>query len=91
MMHDHDALTFMYPEKDEDKIIPLLMEDLVISVPLAHGRVLRIPYDCEVGWNKGKYHEQKNPNGLKEYHGHDDRRRQKEADLLDRILRRTNR
>lgn len=91
MMHDHDALTFMYPEKDEDKIIPMLMEDLVISVPLAHGRVLRIPYDCEVGWNKGKYHEQKNPNGLKEYHGHDARKRQKEAGILDRILRRTNR
>ena len=91
MMHDHDALTFMYPEKDEDKIIPMLKEDLVISVPLAHGRVLRIPYDCEVGWNKGKYHEQKNPNGLKEYHGHDARKRQKEAGILDRILRRTNR
>jgi len=90
VMHDHDALTFMYPEKDEDKIVPMLMEDLVISVPLAHGRVLRIPYDCEVGWNKGKYHEQKNPNGLKEYHGHDDRKRQKEAGILDRILRRTN-
>jgi len=91
MMHDHDALTFMYPEKDEDKIIPMLMEDLVIPVPLAYGRVLRIPYDCEVGWNKGKYHEQKNPNGLKEYHGHDARKRQKEAGILDRILRRTNR
>ena len=39
----HDALTFMYPEKDEDKIIPMLMEDLVISVPLAHGRVLPYP------------------------------------------------
>ena len=90
MTQEHDALTFMYPEKDEDKIIPMLMEDLVISVPLAHGRVLRIPYDCEVGWNKGKYHEQKNPNGLKEYHGHDDRKRQKEAGILDRILRRPN-
>jgi len=88
MMHDHDALTFMYPEKDEDKIIPMLMEDLVIPVPLAYGRVLRIPYDCEVGWNKGKWHPEKNPNGLKEYHGHDDRKRISEKSILDRIISR---
>jgi len=88
---DHDALTFMYPEKDEDRIIPLLMEDLVVDVPLAYGRVLRIPYDCEVGWNKGKYHGDKNPNGLREYRGHDDRRRQKTAGVLDRLLHRPNR
>lgn len=87
-MHDHDALTFMYPEKDEDKIIPMLMEDLVISVPLAYGRVLRIPYDCEVGFNKGKYHPEKNPNGLKEWIGHDDRKRVSEKSILDRIISR---
>ena len=87
-MDDHDALTFMYPEKDEDKIIPLLMEDLVVEVPLAHGRVLRIPYDVEVGYNKGHYHPEKNPNGLKEYRGHDDRKRVKETGILDRVITR---
>mgnify|MGYP003353053306 CR=1 FL=1 len=75
-MDDHDALTFMYPEADEDKIIPRLLADLVVDVPLASGRTLRIPFDCEVGWNKGKYHAEKNPNGLKEYHGTDRRSRQ---------------
>lgn len=89
IMHDHDALTFMYPESEEDKIIPRLLEDLVISVPLAHGRTLRIPYDCKVGYNKGEWHPEKNPNGLKDYHGHDDRKRIKEASLLDRIVSRT--
>lgn len=86
MMHDHDALTFMYPEKDEDRIIPRLMNDLVIPVPLAHGRTLRIPYDCKVGYNKGEWHPEKNPNGLKDWNGHDDRKRIKETSLLDRIV-----
>lgn len=91
MMHDHDALTFMYPEKDEDRVVPILMENLVIPVPLSHGRVLRIPYDCKTGWNKGEYNEQTNPNGLKDFYGHDDRKRKKEASLLDRLVRRPNR
>lgn len=88
VMHDHDALTFMYPEKDEDRLIPILMENLIVPVPLAHGRTLRIPFDCKTGWNKGEYHKDKNPNGLKDYHGHDSRRRQQTAGVLDRILRR---
>ena len=91
VMHDHDALTFMYKEKDEDRLVPILMENLVVPVELSHGRVLRIPYDCEVGWNKGKYHPEKNPNGLKEYKGTDTRKRQKEAGVLDRIVHRPRR
>lgn len=93
IMHDHDALTFMYPEKDEAKIIPQIMSELVIPVPLANGRVLRIPYDCKVGWNKGDFdydNPEKNPNGLKDYTGQDDRKREAQAGLLDRVLHRKN-
>lgn len=91
-MHDHDALTFMYPEADEDRIIPLLMEALVIPVPLADGRTLRIPYDCKVGWNKGDYDNKTNPYGLRDYHGpaSEDRVRPTQAGLLDRIIHRTH-
>ena len=90
-MDDHDAITFMYREADEDRIIPMLMKDLIVDVPLAHNRVLRIPYDCEVGWNKGLFDANKNPNGLKSYNGHDERKRQKTAGVLDRIIHRPNR
>jgi DNA polymerase-1 len=90
-MHDHDALTFMYPEKDEAKIIPRLMADLIVPVELANGRTLRIPYDCQTGWNKGKYNEKTNPNGLKDYYGSDNRKRVKEAGLLDRVVHRSAR
>jgi hypothetical protein len=55
VMQDHDALTFMYREEDEDRIIPYLLSALVVPIPLANNRVLRIPYDAEVGWNKGHF------------------------------------
>lgn len=90
MFQDHDALTFMYPEADEDRIIPLLQQELIVPIPLVHGRDLRIPYDCEVGWNKGKYNEQTNPDGLREYTGHDQRRRSPKVSLLDRVIHRSN-
>jgi DNA polymerase-1 len=90
MMQDHDALTFMYPEGVEDEIIPILQAELVDRVPLKNGRILSIPYDCQVGWNRGKFDARKNPNGLTDYKGHDSRKREEEAGILDRIIHRTN-
>ena len=88
VMHDHDALTFMYREEAEDEIIPKIIEGLVVPVPLARGRELRIPYDCKVGWNKGEWDPDTNPDGLKDYHGHDDRKRTPPVNLLDRLFKR---
>lgn len=90
MMQDHDALTFMYPEELEDEILPKLRADLITPITLNNGRVLEIPYDCQVGWNRGKYDARKNPNGLQEYKGTDQRKRVPEAGILDRIIHRTN-
>lgn len=90
MMHEHDALTFMYPEHLEDKILPQILSQLVVPIELSGGRTLRIPYDCKTGWNKGDYSKE-NPNGLKDYYGHDDRRRQKTPGLMDRVIHSRNR
>ena len=84
MLQDHDALTFMYPEKDEDRIVPLLQQELTIPVPLANGRVLRIPYDAKVGFNRGDWNAETNPDGLKDYSGSDPRRRTPETPVMDR-------
>lgn len=91
MFQDHDALTFMYPEAVEDELIPRIMRDLIVRVPLANGRELAIPYDCKVGWNKGDYDPIKNPEGLKDYTGTEKRQRKAEVGLLDRPLRRAHR
>jgi DNA polymerase I-like protein with 3'-5' exonuclease and polymerase domains len=86
-MHDHDALTVQYPEEMEDEIIPKILEQLRVRIPLEHGRVLEIPYDCVTGWNRGKYDPEKNPDGLKEYIPGDKRKRQATVGLLDRKVR----
>lgn len=90
VLHDHDALTIMYPEEMEDEVVPKLMEMLVEEVPLANGRAMKIPYDCAVGWNKGKYDARENPEGLRDYKGTDERRRPKEVSIMDRVFRRAN-
>lgn len=86
MFQDHDAVTVMYPERDEDTIIPKIKKQLEHPIPLANNRTLLIPYDCKVGWNKGDFSKD-NPDGLKDYHGHDDRKRSPKVGLLDRKLR----
>jgi hypothetical protein len=87
VMHDHDALTFMYPEEVEDEIIPILLANLVVPVALEGGRTLQIPYDVEVGWNKGHFDSRTNPDGLRAYSGHDPRKRQPVRGLLDSIVK----
>lgn len=88
MMHDHDALTFMYPEDREAEVVAELQRDLCEDIPLSHGRTLRIPYDCKTGWNKGDYDAKKNPDGLKDFVGEDQRRRSPQVRLLDRKFHR---
>lgn len=94
--HDHDALTFMYPEADEASVLPKLMAMLPEDIPLADGRVMRIPYDCKTGWNKGDWDKddvEKNPHGLKDYDftKGDTRKRPASLGILDRTVRRKHR
>lgn len=91
VLQDHDALTFMYPEEVEDELIPRIMQDLVVRVPLNKGRELAIPYDCKVGWNRGDYDPITNPEGLKDYTGSETRKRETQAGILDRVVRRAHR
>ena len=83
---EHDALVFMYPEEEEDEIIPKLLAQLPIQIPLKHNRTLEIPYDAKTGWNKGDW-SAANPYGLKEYKPGDKRKRPEKVHLLDRSVR----
>lgn len=88
-MHDHDATTWMYHEEHEAEIIPYLQSALVEPIPLRNDRTLRIPYDCKIGWNKGEYNAETNPDGLRDYiEGDGGRRRRPPRGLLDRVIHR---
>jgi hypothetical protein len=76
----------MYPEEQEDEIVPQILASLPVTLPLAGGRTLTIPYDCKTGWNKGEYDAKKNPDGLRDYSvgKSDTRRRHPKVGILDR-------
>jgi DNA polymerase I-like protein with 3'-5' exonuclease and polymerase domains len=92
MMHEHDGLVYQYPEEQEDEIVPRLLEQLTIPVDIGHGRILTVPYEAKVGFNRGEYNARTNPDGLREYTpGDQGRKRAAETSVLDRPVRGTHR
>lgn len=83
VLQDHDAITFMYPEELEDSVVPILWHMLPEVIALKHSRELVIPYDCKIGWNRGDW-SKTNPDGLRDWTGHDSRRRTPPIHFLDR-------
>lgn len=84
LMQIHDAILVQYPEEREEEVIRRIQSQLRIPLELEKDRTFIIPYDVATGWNWGKYNAQSNPDGLKAYAGHDQRRRTPEVSFLDR-------
>lgn len=72
----HDSILFQYPEELEDEIVPWALETLKTYLALAKGREFVVPTEAMTGWNWGYHDEKENPDGLKKWKGHDDRKRQ---------------
>lgn len=86
LLQIHDAILVQYPEKDEDKILPQLLNALKAPISLRNNRTLLIPSEALTGWNWSK-ESRNNPDGLKKWQGHDDRKRTRPApSKLDRLL-----
>ncbi len=90
LMQVHDAILIQYPEKEEDAIIPRVLDALKLPFSI-RGREFQIPYDVATGWNWGKYDEKGNPDGLKKYKPGDKRKRSPEVSILDRPVHTTHR
>lgn len=71
----HDSILFQYREEEESEIIPWALEALKAPLRLAKGRDFVVPTEAKIGFNWGEFHETENPDGLKKWKGHDDRRR----------------
>lgn len=74
----HDAILVSYPEEQEDSLVPQILKEMTIPVP-CHGHTMTIDVECESGWNWSHFDKKqpdKNPDGIKEYKGHDERTRQ---------------
>lgn len=75
LLQVHDALGAQYLTEKEDHILPLIKKYMEVPFTIAN-RIVTIPVELTSGWNWGKYKEDKNPDGLKEYKSHDTRQRQ---------------
>lgn len=78
----HDAIIVQYPEEQEDELIPKILDAMYVELPLMNGRSFIVPNDVQVGWNWAHAGDH-NPDGLKDYKGHDARRRSAPVSLLD--------
>lgn len=71
LSNGHDAVTGQTPTLLIPEKMPLIRRTLIKPFPVVdiHGkeRIMTIPWDGAVGRNWGKYHKDKNPNGLREY------------------------
>ncbi len=84
LMQNHDAIIVQYREDQEDNVIPRIRAQLEQVVELRYGRSLTIPYGIKVGYNFGEWHPKDNPDGLKKWIGHDERKRRPKVHILDR-------
>lgn len=87
MMQVHDAILVQYPEDQEDKIIPQILQAIQVPVELKHGRQLLIPSEAKTGWNWSNEGEG-NVDGLRKYSRDDSRRRTTHptTSLMDRLV-----
>lgn len=76
----HDAIAIMYREEDEDELLPqaakLLETELTFTNINGEVRSFVIPSEPASGWNLAKATAQ-NPDGIREWKGSDDRKRQR--------------
>ena len=90
-MHDHDALTFMYPEKDEKtRSSPCSWKTLSSPSHWLMAVYCVSPMTAKLDGIR-QIHEQKNPNGLQRPPRHDDRKQQRKLESWIESFRRPNR
>jgi DNA polymerase-1 len=100
LLQIHDAVVVQFPEEREHEVMPILQEQLKVTIPLAGGRQFTVPYGAKTGWNWGEYccgnraapeckgcKREINLNGLKKYRPNEERERSEEMPLLDRRVR----
>jgi len=84
MLQVHDSGVFLADERRINDIIPVLLRQLRVVLPLAKGREFTIPHGVKIGWNYGRYDEKENPYGLKAFKGEETRTPPKrQRSLLD--------
>lgn len=81
----HDSLVLAVKWRQVNELIPTILEQLKVTLPLAAGRDFSIPLGIKMGWNYGMASAD-NPLGLAPWRGSDDRRPPKRLATLEALL-----
>jgi len=57
-------------------------------VDIGHGRILSVPYEAKIGWNRGEYNAKRTLTDSKTTKAGTNGKRSPQVSLLDRIVRR---
>lgn len=74
----HDSILFQVPFKRAEELIPKVLDTMKVELTLAGGRKFSVPLEAKTGWNWGDFDKRKpdkNPHGLREWKGSEERRR----------------
>jgi DNA polymerase-1 len=85
LLQVHDSLVLMVKQDQIQTLIPIILEQLRVILPLAKGREFTIPHGVKAGWNYGMADED-NPFGLKKWTGEETRKPPKHLATFENIL-----
>ena len=73
----HDSILFQVPIADHERHVEESLRHLEFRFDLAGGREFTVPLEAKTGYNWGYYNETRNPFGLRDWRGHDEREQPK--------------
>lgn len=85
LLQVHDSLVLTMRRRHLQELLPVVLEQLRVVLPLAKGREFTIPHGVKVGWNYGMSSVD-NPYGLRKWTGSDDRQPPKRLTTLEALL-----
>lgn len=86
LLQVHDSLVLAVKFRRLEELLPIILRELKVILPLARGREFTIPHGVKVGWNYGPYDPHENPYGLRKWAGHEDRTPPKELTTFQAAL-----
>lgn len=69
----HDSILLQLPVSEAEELVPKILDVMKVELTLKGGRKFSVPLDAQGGWNWGKFDPNKNPYGLRDWAGKEDR------------------
>lgn len=86
LLQVHDSLVLSVKFRRLEELLPIILRELKVILPLKKGREFTIPHGVKVGWNYGPYDAHDNPYGLRKWTGHEDRTPPKQLSTFQAVL-----